>query len=209
MDLNGPEAQGPGGAARPRGLYLTKARCALPLATCSRLCPTSFRGRMRRLELEPTRPCRRPDPGNRFGITSSGAGGRSRSGWQIPERVADPGAAAKILEREAASGAGGSLRSGRRVLDREAMKLYIVHMKRVTASEARRNWFRLLDEVVQGAEVCIERGGRRIILKLEPEVDEGATLPDYASLLRVPRLEEAHRWGWWWSEEDGTLEPRG
>ena len=87
--------------------------------------------------------------------------------------------------------------------------MYIVHMKRVTASEARRHWFRLLDEVVQGAEVCIERGGRRIILRLEPEVDEGATLPDYAAFVRVPRLEDAHRWGWQWSEEEGTLEPRG
>ena len=82
-------------------------------------------------------------------------------------------------------------------------------MKRVTASEARKNWFRLLDEVAQGAVVGIERGGRRILLRREPEEDEAATLPDYSSLLRVPRSDEADQWGWSWSEDDGTLEPEG
>ena len=80
-------------------------------------------------------------------------------------------------------------------------------MKRVTASEARRNWFRLLDEVAQGAVVCIERGGRRIILQREPERDEETKPPDYSSLLRVPELDRADEWSWSWSEEDGTLEP--
>jgi hypothetical protein len=82
-------------------------------------------------------------------------------------------------------------------------------MKRVTASEARKNWFRLLDEVAQGAVVCIERGGRRIILRREPEADPGASVPDYAALLRVPDVNQADRWGWAWSEEDGALEPEG
>jgi len=85
--------------------------------------------------------------------------------------------------------------------------LYIVHMKRVTASEARKNWFRLLDEVAQGAEVCIERGGRRIVLRREPDTGEAGILPDYPALLRVPQVEEADQWGWSWSEDDGTLEP--
>jgi antitoxin (DNA-binding transcriptional repressor) of toxin-antitoxin stability system len=85
--------------------------------------------------------------------------------------------------------------------------LYIVHMKRVTASEARKNWFRLLDEVAQGAVVCIERGGRRIILRREPEETGGDSVPDYSAILRVPHLDEADRWGWTWSEEDGSLEP--
>ena len=87
--------------------------------------------------------------------------------------------------------------------------MYIVHMKRVTASEARRNWFRLLDEVAQGAVVCIERGGRRIVLRREDEEAEGSSVPDFSDLLRVPRLEDADRWGWAWSEEDGSLEPEG
>lgn len=83
-------------------------------------------------------------------------------------------------------------------------------MKRVTASEARRNWFRLLDEVAEGAVVCIERGGRRIVLRREPdEEDVTAPLPDYGSLLRVPDVDRADLWTWTWSEEDGTLEPEG
>ena len=85
--------------------------------------------------------------------------------------------------------------------------MYIVHMKRVTASEARKNWFRLLDEVAQGSEVCIERGGRRIVLRREPEEGEATSLPDYSALLRVPRVDEADEWGWTWSGEDGSLEP--
>lgn len=80
-------------------------------------------------------------------------------------------------------------------------------MKRVTASEARRNWFRLLDDVAAGAVVVIERGGKRILLRREeiPDV-ESLDLPDYTSLLRVPELERAAEWGWEWGP-DGELEP--
>jgi hypothetical protein len=85
--------------------------------------------------------------------------------------------------------------------------LYIVHMRRVTASEARRNWFRLLDEVAQGAVICIERGGRRIVLRRESDVAEGPRRPDYTQLLQVPGLEEADRWGWTWSDANGELQP--
>jgi hypothetical protein len=82
-------------------------------------------------------------------------------------------------------------------------------MKRVTASEARKNWFRLLDEVAQGAVVCIERKGRRILLQREPESPDSDALLDYSSLIRVPDLDRADGWGWSWSEEDGELEPLG
>jgi hypothetical protein len=82
-------------------------------------------------------------------------------------------------------------------------------MKRVTASEARKNWFRILDEVAQGAVVCIERGGRRIILRREDEKAAESSVTDYSDLLQVPGLEDADRWGWSWSEEDGSLEPEG
>jgi antitoxin (DNA-binding transcriptional repressor) of toxin-antitoxin stability system len=82
-------------------------------------------------------------------------------------------------------------------------------MKRVTASEARKNWFRLLDEVAQGEVVCIERGGRRIVLRREADERDTSELPDYSAILRVPRLNEADQWGWSWSEEDGSLEPEG
>jgi hypothetical protein len=83
------------------------------------------------------------------------------------------------------------------------------HVKRVTASEARKNWFRLLDEVAQGAVVCIERGGRRIVLRREPDAGEAAILPDYSDLLLVPGVDEADQWGWSWPGEGGDLEPEG
>lgn len=85
--------------------------------------------------------------------------------------------------------------------------MYIVHMKRVTASEARRNWFRLLDEVAAGAVVVIERKGKRILLRREE--GEGAVyadVPDYSSLLRVREPARAVEWGWEWGPE-GELEP--
>lgn len=85
--------------------------------------------------------------------------------------------------------------------------MYIVHMKRVTASEARRNWFRLLDEVAAGAVVCIDRGGRRIVLRREPVEPDATELPDYGCLLRAPGVDGADRWGWEWSGPDGDLEP--
>lgn len=82
-------------------------------------------------------------------------------------------------------------------------------MKRVTASEARRSWFRLLDEVAGGAVVCIERAGRRILLQREPEAGADA-VPDYGSLIRAPSAERADAWGWTWEgEEEGELEPEG
>lgn len=80
-------------------------------------------------------------------------------------------------------------------------------MKRVTASEARRSWFRLLDEVAAGAVVVIERHGKRILLRREEE-REGAYsgLPDYSSLLEVREPDRAAEWGWEWGPEGG-LEP--
>jgi hypothetical protein len=79
-------------------------------------------------------------------------------------------------------------------------------MKRVTASEARKNWFRLLDEVAEGATVVIERGERRIILRRE-EIADPPDLPDYASLIQVPDAEKAPSWGWDWPGEEGDLVP--
>ncbi|MGH7475487.1 MAG: type II toxin-antitoxin system Phd/YefM family antitoxin [Longimicrobiales bacterium] len=68
-------------------------------------------------------------------------------------------------------------------------------MKRVTASEARRHWFRLLDEVAAGAVVLIERHGRRLVLRREPR-GEGEEAPDYGRLIQVAEPERADRWGW-------------
>ena len=83
--------------------------------------------------------------------------------------------------------------------------MYVVHMKRVTASDARKNWFRLLDEVAAGEVVCIERGGRTIVLRREEPAREGAEIPDYSAILRVQDVEDADRWGWEWSPDAGGV----
>ena len=83
--------------------------------------------------------------------------------------------------------------------------MYIVHMKRVTASDARRNWFRLLDEVADGQTVVVERNGRRILIKRQAErLRERA--PDYRAVLRGP-AEEADAWTWEWTAP-GKLKAR-
>jgi antitoxin (DNA-binding transcriptional repressor) of toxin-antitoxin stability system len=78
------------------------------------------------------------------------------------------------------------------------MRLYIVHMKRVTASEARKNWFRILDEVASGEVVVIHRHGKRLILQSEKEDRRKAAIPDYTGLLHVPEAEAADQWRWEW-----------
>ena len=81
-------------------------------------------------------------------------------------------------------------------------------MKRLTASEARRVWFGLLDEVARGEVVVIERRGRRIVLRAEsPPPDRDAPV-EYASLLRVPDLEQAHTWSWEWTPRAAGLRLR-
>lgn len=78
-------------------------------------------------------------------------------------------------------------------------------MKRVTASEARRDWFRILDEVAAGEVVVIDRNGRTIrIQRAEPRGAE-ASVPDYGELLRVPKgAADAHLWGWEWTGHEGA-----
>ena len=82
-------------------------------------------------------------------------------------------------------------------------------MKRVTASQARRHWFRLLDEIAEGEVVVIERKGRRIVLRREEEATEADSedLPDYGSLLRARDAERADLWGWSWESESGDVTP--
>jgi antitoxin (DNA-binding transcriptional repressor) of toxin-antitoxin stability system len=79
-------------------------------------------------------------------------------------------------------------------------------MKRITASEARRNWFRLLDEVAQGEKIVIERRGRHIVVLCEDleEVNPKKGTPDYGALLQVPDADQADQWSWNWLE--GGLE---
>ena len=81
-------------------------------------------------------------------------------------------------------------------------------MKRVTASEARRLWFRLLDEVLDGEVVVIARRGRRIVIRREdPAHATRQKHPDYSRILRIREPDAADTWRWEWRgpEQDITL----
>lgn len=80
-------------------------------------------------------------------------------------------------------------------------------MKRITATEARRNWFRILDEVAAGAEVMVERAGKRIVIRREERGSGPAGVPDYSSILRIPEPDHADRWSWEWPGPEGDVEP--
>jgi antitoxin (DNA-binding transcriptional repressor) of toxin-antitoxin stability system len=72
-------------------------------------------------------------------------------------------------------------------------------MKRVTASEARRNWFRLLDEVIAGEVVAITRKGKRIVIRREDAKRRSVQkLPDYSLILKVMDVDRADSWSWEW-----------
>ncbi len=82
--------------------------------------------------------------------------------------------------------------------------MYIVHsMKQVTATEARKNWFTLLDEAARGEVIAIRRNDKNLILKLEKS--KGVT-PDYTQSIDFPDADEAETWGWEW-EGPGKLAP--
>jgi len=81
-------------------------------------------------------------------------------------------------------------------------------MKRITATDARKNWFRLLDEVADGEVVLIERAGAKLILKLEETAKPVVQAPDYAGLIRVPDVDEADQWSWEWEGSPEGLRPR-
>jgi|SRR5687767_705375 len=84
----------------------------------------------------------------------------------------------------------------RALFDESETQLYIVQaMKSVTESEARKNWFGLLDEVLKGEVIAIERKGRRLILKLH---EKKAVIPDYSGLIDFPDADDSDMWGWEW-----------
>ena len=90
------------------------------------------------------------------------------------------------------------------VLQRSHANVYDVHMKRLTASEARRNWFRLLDEVAAGQVVLVERNGRRIVIRREQtRGGPSRSSPDYSGLLRSRRADDADSWTWSWKASGG------
>jgi len=82
--------------------------------------------------------------------------------------------------------------------------MYIVRMKRVTASDARRDWFRLLDEVAAGEKVVIERRGKRIVLSCEDSDAAGSAIPDYGAAIQATDADHADQWSWSWSEDELT-----
>lgn len=75
-------------------------------------------------------------------------------------------------------------------------------MKHVTASEARKNWFNLLDEASRGQVIAIERGGKTIVLRAE----KSARKPAPRKLISGRDLDNADKWGWDW-DETGQLIP--
>lgn len=81
--------------------------------------------------------------------------------------------------------------------------MYIVHMKQVTASQARKNWFRILDEVAGGEVVMIERKGRRLVLRAEE--DTLGDTPRYADVLTAPDVDHADTWRWRWTGDEEEL----
>lgn len=76
--------------------------------------------------------------------------------------------------------------------------MYAVHMKKITATEARKDWFRLLDEVAAGEVAIIERNGRRLRLARDEESLDSVGVPDYSALIRAQALDEADSWTWEW-----------
>lgn len=73
-------------------------------------------------------------------------------------------------------------------------------MKRVTASDARRRWFELLDEVADGEVLVVERKGRRLVMRREEALRRRPRpVVDYRDVLRVPDVDGADRWGWLWT----------
>ena len=84
--------------------------------------------------------------------------------------------------------------------------MYTVHMsKRVTATEARRNWFRLLDEVAAGEDVVIERHGWRIRLSREEGGTGARPVPDYSELIQARDVDGAEAWRWSWDGPEADL----
>ena len=78
--------------------------------------------------------------------------------------------------------------------------LYLVRMKQVTASEARKNWFRLLDEALDGEVIAVQRKGHRLVLRREDKAKSRHTkvARQYKRLLQVPGAEKADEWSWNW-----------
>jgi hypothetical protein len=83
-------------------------------------------------------------------------------------------------------------------------------MKHVKASEARKHWFRLLDDALRGEVIAVERKGQRVVLRRE-ELSDTQKLKgsaQYKKLLRVPRADNVDQWSWEWRPERGLVPRR-
>lgn len=82
--------------------------------------------------------------------------------------------------------------------------MYTVHMKHVTATAARKDWFRLLDEAAAGEVIVIKREGTRLVLERQDSSRRPADLgpPSYEGLIRADGMDEADRWTWDWPGSD-------
>lgn len=89
------------------------------------------------------------------------------------------------------------------VLVKSAEDVYNVHMKVVTPSQARKNWFRLLDEAAAGEQILIERNGQRLVLRREEAA--AREVPDYRGLIAATESARADAWSWDWSPDGLTL----
>lgn len=77
----------------------------------------------------------------------------------------------------------------------------------MTASDARKNWFRVLDEAAAGEVVVVERAGTRILIQRDPNVGVVGEVPDYGAVVRGPDLTHADAWSWDRDAEGGDLVP--
>jgi hypothetical protein len=99
--------------------------------------------------------------------------------------------------RPTAAARSGSRRKRQRPgrIDCKYSQLYIVHMKYVTASEARKNWFQLLDEAANGEIIAIQRDDKKLILKVEKTKPR---TPNYKGLIHFEDADDADTWSWQW-----------
>lgn len=91
-----------------------------------------------------------------------------------------------------------------KALDCGATVLYTVHMTRVSATEARKRLFKLLDAAERGETVVLERKGVRFRIAVEP-MSEAAPREAEDALIEIldPTILSGE-WTWEW-EPDGAL----
>lgn len=75
-------------------------------------------------------------------------------------------------------------------------------MKQVGATEARKDFFKLLDKVVEGETVVIKRKGVNLRLVREPQVKKKSKKIQYHRYIQGA-VDQADQWNWVWSPSEG------